>query len=241
MTLIISPTVRGLLAAATVTASLSLTAPAWACGSEPYVGEVCYFAFNWCPKGFLPADGTSVTVQQNTALYSLVGTYYGGNGNPNFTLPNLVNATPVRWGSDPSSPSPLAFGSSRGSASQVLTVAQMPAHTHTATFDAAQGSAPLQGGMTLSAKQANGTIAVPQAGNVLATLTDTAATPGQKKGYAGPTVTGTDVALGGISAQLTGTGGVTVAPTGGAAVGTMPPNLALTACIVSSGLYPPRP
>ncbi|AVM75440.1 phage tail protein [Magnetospirillum gryphiswaldense] len=241
MSLIISPTVRGLLAAATVTASLSLTAPAWACGSEPYIGEVCYFAFNWCPRGFLPADGTSVTTQQYTALYSLVGPYYGGTGNPNFTLPNLVNATPVQWGSDPSVPASLLFGKSRGSASQVLTVAQMPAHTHTATFDAAQGNAPLQGGMTLSAKQANGTIAVPQAGNVLATLTDTAATPGQKKGYAGPTVTGTDVALGGISAQLSGTGGVTVAPTGGAAVGTMPPNLALTACIVATGLYPPRP
>src|SRR5262249_1121620 len=62
---------------------------AQACGIQPFLGEICTFAFNLCPLGFLPADGRLLAVSLNTALFSLLGTTYGGNGVTTFGLPDL--------------------------------------------------------------------------------------------------------------------------------------------------------
>jgi microcystin-dependent protein len=74
-----------LLAASAVIASIA-TFPALA-GSNPFVGEVETFAFNFCPTGWLPLDGRLMPINQNQALFSLLGTTYGGDGKTTFALP----------------------------------------------------------------------------------------------------------------------------------------------------------
>jgi microcystin-dependent protein len=68
---------------------LLLTGPARA-DSEPFVGEIITFYFSFCPRGYLPTDGRLMPISQNTALFSLLTTTYGGNGQTNFALP-LMN------------------------------------------------------------------------------------------------------------------------------------------------------
>lgn len=92
--------------------------------AEPILGQVSLFATNWCPRGWAPADGATLSIQANSALFSLYGVTYGGNGTTNFNLPNLQNRAPISW----SSTNPI--GAATGSSSATLTTAQMPAHTH---------------------------------------------------------------------------------------------------------------
>ncbi len=83
---------RRLLAAALAVLGITIiwpTAPAQACGDSSYIGEVCVFAFNFCPQGYLPADGRSLPIRDNAALFSLLGITYGGDGKTDFKLPDL--------------------------------------------------------------------------------------------------------------------------------------------------------
>ena len=89
---------RPALAAMVVAAALVTSVPRpveASCGYQPFIGQICTFAFNFCPKGFLLADGSLLSIQQNTALFSLLGTYYGGDGVTNFALPDLRGRTNV--------------------------------------------------------------------------------------------------------------------------------------------------
>lgn len=92
--------------------------------AEPILGQVTLFATDWCPRGWQQANGALIGVQQNSALFSLYGVNYGGNGTTNFALPNLQDRAPISWSSN----NPV--GAAVGSASVTLTTAQMPAHTH---------------------------------------------------------------------------------------------------------------
>jgi len=65
------------------------------CGIEPFVGQICTFAFDFCPRGFALAAGQLLPISQNTALFSLLGTFFGGNGQTTFALPNLQGRTAV--------------------------------------------------------------------------------------------------------------------------------------------------
>lgn len=76
------------LAAATLLAGAAAVPPAEA-ASEPYVGEIMFVAFSYCPRGWLDADGRSLPINQNTALFSLIGFRYGGDGQTTFKLPHL--------------------------------------------------------------------------------------------------------------------------------------------------------
>jgi microcystin-dependent protein len=87
-----------LVVAVAVTAALMIPVarPAEAsCGLNTFLGQICTFAFNFCPKGFAPAEGDFLSLFENTALFSLVGTYYGGDGKTNFALPDLRGRTTV--------------------------------------------------------------------------------------------------------------------------------------------------
>ncbi|MBF0324480.1 MAG: tail fiber protein [Alphaproteobacteria bacterium] len=66
-----------------------LPSPARACGPEPYIGEICSFAGTYCPEGYLPADGRTVPISSHQALYSLLGSRFGGNGSSTFALPDM--------------------------------------------------------------------------------------------------------------------------------------------------------
>lgn len=80
----------GLAVAAFATALIGLPSSAAACAIEPYLGSVCYFAGAYCPEGYTPADGRLLPIKTDSgALYSVIGTTYGGDGRENFALPDL--------------------------------------------------------------------------------------------------------------------------------------------------------
>jgi microcystin-dependent protein len=77
------------LTASLLAAGVTLGAPRADAGVEPYFGEIMFVPFEFCPKGWLPADGRSMNISANTALFSLLGTTYGGDGRTTFELPDL--------------------------------------------------------------------------------------------------------------------------------------------------------
>lgn len=274
-----SPLIRGVSALA-LAGGLFAATPALACsGDSPYLGTVCYFAFPYCPEGFLPADGRSLAVTTNQALYALLGNYYGGN-QVNFNLPDLRGRSPVGTGQATTPPlSNVGIGQKRGAETVTLTAAQVASHVHPATFTATTGSQSVTiPGQSASgtALTGSGTIDVVPGGATTAGSTSapaasttyyltgtrsegvdpvvgpyTTTAPGTAKAAAGnvrvnvdasnlkaatsattvniPTVTGGTVAVG---ANIPG------APV---PVATLPPQLGLTACITTQGLFPMRP
>lgn len=96
---------------------------------DPYIGEIRMFAGNFAPTGWAFCDGQVLPINQNTALFSLLGTYYGGNGTTNFALPNLQNASPMDQGNGPGL-TPRTAGETGGEWEVALNQTQLPSHTH---------------------------------------------------------------------------------------------------------------
>ena len=117
-----------LIAVATPVASLVTRAEA--CGANPFLGQICIFAFNFCPLGFAAAAGQILPIAQNLALFSLLGNTYGGNGTTTFALPDLRGRTARGTGQGPGL-ADVALGEEAGAETVTLTVNQMPSHTHT--------------------------------------------------------------------------------------------------------------
>jgi microcystin-dependent protein len=105
--------------------------------SEPFIGQIMLFAGNFAPRGWAFCNGQLLSIAQNTALFAILGTTYGGNGQTTFALPDLRGRVPVGPGQGPSLPN-YNLGEQGGANSVTLTTAQMPAHTHAAS--AATGS-----------------------------------------------------------------------------------------------------
>lgn len=101
--------------------------------SEPYLGEIRMVGFPFAPRGWAFCQGQTLSISQNTALFSLLGTTYGGNGQTTFQLPDLRGRVPVGQGQG-GTLQPVVIGEVGGNASTSLTIANMPAHTHTATL-----------------------------------------------------------------------------------------------------------
>ncbi|PKN56194.1 MAG: phage tail protein [Deltaproteobacteria bacterium HGW-Deltaproteobacteria-14] len=97
--------------------------------SEPFIGEIRIFAGNFAPRGWAFCNGQLLSIAQNTALFSLLGTTYGGNGIQTFGLPDLRGRVPVGFGQGPGL-SNHAQGQQYGAEQVTLTAAQLPAHTH---------------------------------------------------------------------------------------------------------------
>ena len=91
--------------------------------AEPFLGEIQIFAFSWPPKGWALCDGTILPINQNAALYSLVGTSFGGDGRTTVGLPDMRGRVPVGYGN---SQSPRTGGQE----TVTLTISQMPSHSH---------------------------------------------------------------------------------------------------------------
>lgn len=98
--------------------------------TNPYVGEIQIFAFDYAPSTWAFCNGATVPIQQNTALFSLIGTHYGGNGTSNYQLPNLVNRVAVSQGQGPGL-APYVIGETVGASSVALSITEMPSHSHT--------------------------------------------------------------------------------------------------------------
>lgn len=98
--------------------------------ADPFVAEIRIFGFNFPPKGWAFCDGQLLPISQNTALFSLVGTYYGGDGKATFALPDLQNAAPIHQGQGPGL-SVYNLGESGGTEAVTLIQTEMPVHAHT--------------------------------------------------------------------------------------------------------------
>jgi microcystin-dependent protein len=96
---------------------------------DPFVAEIRIFPFNFAPKGWAFCGGQILPISQNTALFSLLGTTYGGDGKSNFALPNLAGAAPVHQGQGPGL-SPRDLGEAGGTDTVTLLASEMPIHSH---------------------------------------------------------------------------------------------------------------
>ncbi|MBP7336173.1 phage tail protein [Niveispirillum sp.] len=183
-----------------------------------YIGEIRLFPYNNIPRDWHICDGTILPVQNNAALFSLIGNYFGGDGRNNFALPNLQGRVVV-GSHDPSQHLPATVGGSFGSDLITLTDAQIPPHTHNLMGVAAQGS-PTVGAKGAFIGEAASPSPVPPGAPAAPPLYQSSLTATGK------------VLLNGFSVGATG---------GGAGHENRQPYLALMYCISMSGVYPPRP
>lgn len=126
--------------------------------ADPFVAEIRIFGFNFAPRGWAFCDGQLLPISQNTALFSLLGTMYGGDGKSTFALPDLRGSVPMHHGQGPGL-SPHEVGESGGSESVTLLESELPVHGHTLqahTVDVADTSAPGPG--TTLAPSSGGTL-----------------------------------------------------------------------------------
>lgn len=106
-----------------------LTGSQQALASEPFLGTIKYFGFNFAPRGWTTCDGQLLSVSQNDALFSLLGTMYGGDGRTTFGLPDMRGRMPVHTGQGPGL-SNHPMGQKSGAESVSLTTNQLPSHSH---------------------------------------------------------------------------------------------------------------
>jgi microcystin-dependent protein len=107
--------------------------------TEPYIGEIFIVGFNFNPRGFSLCNGQIISIAQNTALFSILGTTYGGNGTSTFALPDLRGRVANSMGQGPGLSS-YVLGEISGSENVTLTAAQMPVHNHLVNSNNSDGS-----------------------------------------------------------------------------------------------------
>ena len=231
---------------------------------EAYIGTILAVGFNYAPVGWALCNGQLLQVQANQALFSLIGTKYGGNGTTTFGLPNLQSRIPIGYGQG-AGLSPYIMGQVAGAEKTTLLVSQMPIHNHAAAFTGAAGT--VNGGTaTLPAITASGVLST-------TTTVGTTNTPGTNIGPAQIAPIPFSLAQGGnktinaygtqdgsakmtvdVTAGYTGgntitipggsitpAGTVTVGNSGGSLpVSIMPPVLCVNYIICLAGLWPTR-
>ena len=221
--------------AATLAASAALPTAATA-GTDPYIGEINYVAFNFAPRNWKTCDGQLLSISSNTALYSLLGTTYGGDGRSTFALPDMRGRVPVHQGTGPGL-STYVLGARGGFETITLTLAQLPAHNHDAT---AQSTSAVTGGAVTSELNVNnGAGSTTPDGNYLA------GNVGGRSMYNGATPNATLNAAS-ISSDLSGVQiatqtSVSVQANGGSQpMNNRQPFLTVTCVISLDGIFPSR-
>lgn len=110
----------------------------------PYMSEIRMMAFNFPPKGWAFCNGQFLPINQNQALFSLLGTTYGGNGQTTFALPNLQGRVPIHTGAG------FVLGQAAGQEAHSVTQSEMPAHNHAINASSLPGNTPVPGGSVLA-------------------------------------------------------------------------------------------
>lgn len=106
---------------------------------EPFLGQIILVPYNFAPNGWFPCDGRLLPIASYSALFSLLGTTYGGNGTTNFALPDLRGRVPMSDGNGPGL-TPRTLGEVGGSETNMLTIPQMPSHNHTVIAVSTEGN-----------------------------------------------------------------------------------------------------
>jgi microcystin-dependent protein len=122
--------------------------------ADPFVAEIRIFPFNFAPKGWAWCNGQLLPISQNTALFSLLGTTYGGDGKSTFALPNLEGSAPMFWGQGPGL-SLHDIGETGGSDTVTLLETEMASHSHLVRGHTADPGDNNQPGPTLALAQSN--------------------------------------------------------------------------------------
>jgi microcystin-dependent protein len=117
--------------------------------SQPYIGEIRMFAGNFAPVGWALCQGQTLPISQYEALFNLIGTTYGGDGQQTFALPNLQSRVPVHVGQG------FLLGQAAGSETVTLTISQIPAHSHVPQANSNAGTQPTPQGTVWAQSSAN--------------------------------------------------------------------------------------
>lgn len=180
---------------------------------DPIMAQIQPFGFNFAPRGWVQCNGQLMSIASNSALFSLLGTTYGGDGVQTFGIPDLRGRTMVGAGSGPGL-APIAQGEKAGVQNVTLNAMNLPSHTHPATATS-----------TLNGQRTTGNSANPNA-NSLASLTNL---------YVDTTTATVPLAAGSVATT------VTVGPSGNnAPFSVLNPYLGLNICIATAGVYPSR-
>ena len=132
---------------------------------EPFLGQIQAFGFNFAPRGWANCDGQLLPIAQYQALFSLLGTTYGGDGRTTFALPDLRGRTMLHEGNGPGL-TPRPIGQKSGAENTTLTAANLPAHSHPVAIPVNTGNASSEepGGNVLASSGANLYAAAPSPG-----------------------------------------------------------------------------
>lgn len=184
---------------------------------DPFLGEIALFPFSYAPKGWALCDGSQLQIMQNQALYSLLGTTYGGDGIKNFNLPDLrgrVPVHPIYNAGQTAQRIPINYGKQNGSEVVTLKASQLPAHTHQVNGENSLGAStsPIGGSTCLWSIPVDST---------------------KKQAAVNPfSITAPNAQMDASAITTTG---------GGLGHDNMQPFLVLNYCIATVGIYPIRP
>ena len=179
---------------------------------EPFLGQIMMVGFNFAPRGWALCEGQLLSISQNQALFSLLGTIYGGDGRTTFALPDLRGRMALHPGQGPGLP-PYTLGEKSGSPTNTLLVSNLPPHNHPIQASSANGT------------QSDPSGAFPANANV---VTERGADPIGVKAYA-------TSSNGAMAPGMVGSSG------GGQPFNNMPPYLAVYHVIALQGIFPSRP
>lgn len=185
--------------------------------SEPFLGQITCYGCNFPPTQWLLCAGQLLPISQFSALFSLLGTQYGGNGTTNFALPNLQGNVPIGQGQGPAL-SDRVMGETGGEVDVTLTTPTTPPHNHAFVAANVQGT-----GMNATAGQMLAQGYAPGSG---------------KGGGGGPTINNFATTANSVALSPSA---LTPFPGGSQPHNNMQPSLALNWCIATAGIYPSRP
>jgi microcystin-dependent protein len=186
---------------------------------DPFIGEIKMVGCNFAPRGYALCDGALMPIAQNAALFSLLGTMYGGDGIQTFALPDYRGRGPVGMGQGPGLSAPVVQGQVAGFESVTLTLGNLPAHTHAATTSGMSATPQATTALGVELTPTDAIIATPIAGDL----------------FALPSAANVTMA------PIPVTGTVTILPVGGnLPVGVRNPYLGTNFVIALQGVYPSR-
>jgi microcystin-dependent protein len=244
-----------------VTAFLATPQKALACAVEPYIGSICVMATDYCPRGYSVAAGQTDAISNNQVLFALLGFNFGGDNRTTFGIPDLRGRAPIGTGQG-GGLSGFDLADMVGQETHALTASQMPRHSHAAAFTPSGGASAGYASGTISLPvTGSAKIATSSSSAGSITPSDHAVLGKAAQGLGGVTLyspAGTTADLnvgpeGGVTGTASGpvslpvnlasgvNGTVDVATAGGSqAFSVVAPRIALTFCIATTGVWPPR-